>query len=50
MSWSAWKAATLNRMFLEQGAFGQSGRITAAETVQHGQRARADNGSERMNA
>ena len=49
MSWSAWKAAALNRMFLEQGAFGQSGRITA-ETVQHGQRARADNGSERMNA
>jgi len=49
MSWSAWKAVTLNRMFLEQGASGQSGRITA-ETVQHGQRERAENGPGRMNA
>ena len=49
MSWSAWKAATLNRMFLEQGVAGQSGRITA-ETVQHGQQALAENGSGRMNA
>ena len=35
MSWSEWKAACLNRLFLEQGAIGQSGRITA-ETVRHG--------------
>jgi hypothetical protein len=37
MSWSEWKAAALNRLFLEQGTAGQSGRITA-ETVRHGQR------------
>jgi hypothetical protein len=30
-----WKAATLNRLFLEQGVTGQPGRITA-ETVRHG--------------
>jgi hypothetical protein len=36
MSWADWKAATLNKLFLEQGTSGQ-GRITA-ETVRHGQR------------
>ncbi len=36
MSWFAWQAATLNRLFLEQGLTGQQGRITA-ETVRHGQ-------------
>jgi hypothetical protein len=36
MSWFAWQAATLNRLFLEQGVTGQPGRITA-ETVRHGQ-------------
>jgi hypothetical protein len=39
MSWAEWKAATLNRLFLEQGRTGKAGRITA-ETVQHGERAR----------
>jgi hypothetical protein len=43
MSWSAWKAAALNRMFLEQGSAGQSGRITA-ETVRHGQGSRIRKG------
>lgn len=37
MSWSDWKAAALNRLFLEQGLTGQSGRITG-DTVRHGQR------------
>ena len=37
MSWSDWKAAALNRVFLEQGMGGTPGRITA-ETVRHGQR------------
>jgi len=32
-----WKAAALNRLFLEQGVTGQPGRITA-ETVRHGER------------
>ena len=32
-----WKAAALNRLFLEQGTSGQPGRITA-ETVLHGER------------
>ena len=36
MSWAEWKAAALNRIFLEQGTAGQSGRITA-ETIRHGQ-------------
>ena len=40
MSWSDWKAAALNRLFLEQGIGGQPGRITA-ETVRHGQQAPA---------
>jgi hypothetical protein len=31
-----WKAAALNRLFLEQGVTGQPGRITA-ETIRHGQ-------------
>jgi hypothetical protein len=37
MSWADWKAAALNRLFLEQGTGGQLGRITA-ETVRHGER------------
>ncbi len=37
MSWAEWKAAALNRLFLEQGTSGQPGRITA-ETVLHGER------------
>jgi hypothetical protein len=37
MSWAEWKAAALNRLFLEQGTLGQPGRITA-ETVLHGER------------
>ncbi len=32
--WAEWKAATLNRLFKEQGATGQPGRITAA-TIRH---------------
>jgi hypothetical protein len=36
MSWADWKAAALNRLFLEQGTSGQLGRITA-ETVLHGE-------------
>jgi hypothetical protein len=32
-----WKAAMLNKLFLEQGVTGQPGRITAA-TVLHGER------------
>jgi hypothetical protein len=34
MSWCEWKAAALNRLFLEQGVIGKPGRITA-ETVRH---------------
>jgi hypothetical protein len=49
MSWSEWKATALNRLFLEQGATRQSGRITA-ETVRDGQQAPAEDGSGRMNA
>ena len=37
MSWAEWKAAALNRLFLEQGISGQAGRITA-ETILHGER------------
>jgi hypothetical protein len=37
--WSEWKAATLNRLFLEQGVLGQPGRILP-ETVRHGERRR----------
>lgn len=36
MSWAEWKAAALNRLFLEQGNSRQPGRITAA-TVLHGE-------------
>ena len=36
MDWYEWKAATLNRLFQEQGVLGQ-GTITAA-TVRHGER------------
>jgi hypothetical protein len=35
ITWAEWKAATLNRLFQEQGATGKPGRITAA-TVRHG--------------
>jgi len=35
--WAEWKAAALNRLFREQGATGQPGRITAA-TVRHRER------------
>jgi hypothetical protein len=35
--WAEWKAATLNRLFQEQGITGQPGRITAA-TVRNGER------------
>ncbi len=35
LSWSAWKAKALNRLFLEHGARGEPGKITAA-TVRHG--------------
>jgi hypothetical protein len=35
--WAEWKAAELNRLFREQGATGEPGRITAA-TVRHGER------------
>jgi len=37
VSWAEWKAAALNRLFLEQGRTGQPGGITA-ETVRHGER------------
>jgi hypothetical protein len=37
MSPEEWKAATLNRLFHEQGVTGQPGKITAA-TVRHGER------------
>ncbi len=37
-SWAEWKAAALNRLFLEQGVTGRRGRITAA-TVRHGEQA-----------
>jgi hypothetical protein len=37
MSWAEWKAAALNRLFLEQGTSGRAGQI-AAETVLHGER------------
>jgi hypothetical protein len=40
-SWTEWKAAQLNRLFLEQGVTGRSGRITAA-TVLHGKRKRRE--------
>lgn len=36
MSWYEWKARMLNRLFLEQGATGQIGRITP-ETLFHGE-------------
>jgi hypothetical protein len=36
-SWAEWKAAALNRLFLERGVTGRPGRITAA-TVLHGER------------
>lgn len=37
MSWAEWKAAVLNRLFLELGTSEQPGRITA-ETILHGER------------
>jgi hypothetical protein len=39
MDWYEWKAQSLNKLFLEQGATGEPGRITAA-TVKHGERGR----------
>ena len=33
MSWAEWKAMELNRLFLEHGATGQPGRITAATVL-----------------
>jgi hypothetical protein len=38
ISWAEWKADMLNRLFAENGAAGEPGRITAA-TVAHGERA-----------
>jgi hypothetical protein len=38
MSWVEWKAAALNKLFLELGTTGQSGRITA-DTIRHGEQA-----------
>jgi hypothetical protein len=40
-SWAEWKAAQLNRLFLEQGVTGRSGRITAG-TILHGERKREE--------
>ena len=40
-SWTEWKATQLNRLFLEQGVTGRSGRITAS-TVLHGERKRRE--------
>jgi hypothetical protein len=37
ISWAEWTAAALNRVFQEQGATGQLGRIATA-TVRHGER------------
>jgi hypothetical protein len=34
-TWADWKAASLNKLFLEQGKTGRPGRITA-ETIRHG--------------
>lgn len=39
ISWSEWKARSLNRLFHEQGVTGQPGHVTAA-TVRHGERSR----------
>ena len=36
MPWAEWKAAALNRLFLEHGETGRPGRITAG-TVRHGE-------------
>jgi hypothetical protein len=36
LPWAEWKAASINRIFREQGVTGQLGRITA-ETIQHGE-------------
>lgn len=38
MSWAEWKAAALNKLFLELGTAGQQGRITD-DTIRHGERA-----------
>jgi hypothetical protein len=35
VSSSEWEASALNRLFQEQGATGQAGRITATTTHQH---------------
>lgn len=39
VSWPEWKAASLNKLFREQGITGQPGRITAA-TVRNGETGR----------
>jgi hypothetical protein len=41
MSWAEWKAESLNRLFLEQGAIKRPGRITAA-AVLDGERKRRE--------
>ena len=43
VEWAEWRAATLNRLFAEQGVTRQPGRITAA-TVRHGERKAGGNG------
>jgi hypothetical protein len=40
MSWCEWKAAALNRLFLEQGLTGQPGRITP-ETIRKAEQKQA---------
>jgi hypothetical protein len=37
MTWSEWKASSLNRLFQEQGVTGEAGRITPT-TVRHGEK------------
>ena len=40
--WCEWKAARLNRLFLELGTSGEAGHITAA-TIRHGERKKGHN-------
>lgn len=40
MSWCEWKAAALNKLFLEQGVIGKAGRITA-DTIRRGEQKQA---------
>ena len=39
LSWAEWKAAMLNKLFLEQGVLGEPAKILP-ETVRHGERGR----------